>query len=97
MTATISLDVCAVKGATWLAKIVGTDPKFGLDREFHWATTDARSRSKMTGYLVWEDLTDGVYETNEPRRGDRKFHVVEDGEVRVVERAEALAILGLED
>lgn len=87
----IALDVSIHNGRTWLARITGTDEKFGLAREFVKITKDSRSRSGATGTVYYE-ISDGVYEGNEPRGGKRGrfFLIVEDSEVRDATRTEAL-------
>ncbi|SKO40283.1 hypothetical protein [Mycobacteroides abscessus] len=95
-TARVVLDVCTVKGKTWLARITGIDEKFGMAREFvRWDRDgDHRSRSGMTGTLYYT-ISDGVYEGNEPRSSKRgRFYlIVEGGTEREVSKEEALAAL----
>ena len=45
----------------WLAKIVGTDPSYGIDREFVDAERDL-SRSGRSGSISWTLDGDGIYE-----------------------------------
>ncbi|QSM95670.1 hypothetical protein I3U40_07955 [Mycobacteroides abscessus subsp. abscessus] len=95
-TARVVLDVCTVKGKTWLARITGIDAKFGMAREFVRRDRDGdnRSRSGMTG-TVYYTIGDGVYEGSEPRssRRGRFYLIVEGGEKREVSQEEALAAL----
>jgi hypothetical protein len=93
MSTELNLDIATMEGKTWLAEITGTDAKFGLQRSFVNAVEKTTSRSGKTGtasYLVG----DGVYESNEGRRRlGRRYWIVRDGQVREVNRAEALAEL----
>ena len=71
MTATITLDVCTPDGNTWLAQLTGLDPKFTFHREFVQASSKNVSRSGMTGTKTYYFLTDGIYQSREPRRSLR--------------------------
>ncbi len=92
MSTTISLDVCTPEGKTWLAEIVGTGGKFGIERDFINRISTNTSRSGRTGsydYIVPDNC---VLESNEGRRRlGRRYWIVAAGSVREVERDEALA------
>jgi len=87
-SADISLDVCAYKGDTWLARLSGANARTVVR-----VTEDRRSRSRMTGTVRYQGLDDGVYESYEARSGEETFYIVTSGEYRVVSREEALAAL----
>lgn len=83
-TTEVILDICTPEGKTWLARITGSDSRFGVAREFLRATERSTSRSGRTGqetYLVGP----GVYERREGRRSlshqNGFFRVTEDGQV----------------
>lgn len=82
----------------WIAKITGTDPKFGLKREFLSGIRDysnansVRTRGVTTNY----ELLDGLYEINHPcswKRTERYFAVVSDGELKEVDAATARTLI----
>jgi len=91
--AEIQLDICTPEGKTWLARLDGLDESFGFDREFVRAVSRDTSRSGRTGtatYLV----EDGVYESNEGRRRlGRRYWLVDAGQVREIERQDAVDLL----
>lgn len=90
MSAEINLDVCTPEGKTWLACIVGTGGKYGLERDFMHRVGTSLSRSGRTGTVTFL-VDDGVYEANEGRRKlGRSFYVVREGVARVVDRDEAV-------
>lgn len=82
MATEIILDICTPEGKTWLARITGPDPRYGVAREFIRPVSKVTSRSGRTGrceYLI----EPGVYERREGRRslaGDNGFfRVTSDG------------------
>ena len=96
--ATIVLDVCTPEGNTWLARVTGSDKKFGVKRQFVNAVSSDLSKSGKTGsktYLV----DDGIYQSNEGRRrlgrrwwkveGDQAAEVSEDEGLAAVKEMEA--------
>jgi hypothetical protein len=91
---TIDLDICTPEGKTWLAEITGTDPRFGLAREFVAATSRSTSRSGRTGTATYA-VRDGLYESNEGRRRlGKRYWRVEDGNITEIDRNELLIALG---
>jgi hypothetical protein len=67
----------------WVAKITGTDPKFGLKREFVNGTRDySKANSvKTRGVMTTWILDDGIYECNLPqswKNTERFFTIVTD-------------------
>ena len=66
--------------SAWTAKIVGTDKKFGLAREF---VFNAKSGK------VCVDLTEGIYE--EEINGDRYFFEVKNGKALDITREAVMA------
>jgi hypothetical protein len=94
MSIEITLDICTPEGKTWLARITGIDPKFGLNREFVNAVERNTSRSGKTGTVTYV-VEPGVYESNEGRRRyGRRFWIVDaDGTINRVERTDALAAI----
>lgn len=78
-------------GKGWLARITGTDPKFGFAREFVHSNGGHSSRSGDTGSTSWM-VEDGLYEVN--GRGGRGYVAVEGGKERAITRAQLLAALG---
>jgi hypothetical protein len=98
MAAEITLDICTPEGKTWLARITGPDPHYGVAREFIRPVSKVTSRSGRTGrceYLVGP----GVYERHEGRRslsGDNGFfRVASDGGIVPLGSAKA-ALTALE-
>lgn len=90
----LSLDLCTPEGKTWLARITGTDPQYGLARKFQRAASRVTSGSGKTGtvtYLVFP----GIYERHEGRRRLREnngfFEFTEDSEIKPL--ADAAAVL----
>ena len=77
-------------GKGWLARITGTDPKFGFAREFVHSSDLSSSRSGSTGRTSWL-VDDGLYELN--GRGGRGYVAVEGGKERAITRAQLLAAL----
>ena len=49
LMATIVLDVCTPEGNTWLARVTGSDKKFGVKRQFVNAVSSDLSKSGKTG------------------------------------------------
>jgi len=97
VTAEIVLDICTPEGKTWLARITGPDPRFGVAREFIRAASRNTSRSGKTGQAVYL-IGPGVYERHEGRRrlsGENGFfRVTETGETEPLgSAAEALHAL----
>lgn len=77
-------------GKTWLARVTGTDQKFGLARDFVNTVNRDMSKSGKTGTYVYL-VEDGVYEGHE---GDENtFYVVRGDTATEVDRDTALASL----
>jgi hypothetical protein len=100
---TIRLDVCTPEGNTWLARLIGLDPKYTFQREFVNASSSNLSGSGKTGSKIYTLVADGIYQSREGRRrlrytdgrdsaGNRFYHVVGD-EVTIITQAEAIAAL----
>jgi hypothetical protein len=66
-TTKIVLDICTLEGKTWLARITGPDPQYGIAREFLRAAERSTSRSGRTGTTTFL-IGPGVYERREGRR-----------------------------
>lgn len=70
--------------SAWLAKIVGTDPSYGIDREFVDAERSL-SRSGRSGSISWTLDGDGIYEywgwAESSRRSTSGFFAVLNGRV----------------
>jgi hypothetical protein len=83
-TVEIALDICTPEGKTWLARITGPDPQWGVAREFLRATGRSTSRSGKTGTVTYL-IGPGVYERREGRRSLRDqngfFRVTTEGTV----------------
>jgi hypothetical protein len=99
MTTEIILDICTPEGKTWLARITGPDPRYGVAREFIRAAERSTSHSGKTGSCTFVLTEPGVYERHEGRRrlrGDNGFfRVTDDGAVRpLASAAAALKELG---
>lgn len=83
----------------WVAKIIGTDDKYGLKREFIRPQTKDFSRANSTGsrgIYAYYTLDDGVYEINRRvswKKADRYFVRVNDGQITEISREEVLACL----
>lgn len=77
-------------GKGWLARVTGTDPKFGLAREFVRAVERHSSRSGATGTSAYI-LGDGLYESSD--RDGRSYLQVKDGVLRSIDRAELVDLL----
>lgn len=90
-TVTITLDIATMEGKTWLAEIVGTDKKFGLQRVFVNAVQRRTSHSGKTGTAEYV-VGPGLYESNEGRRrlGRRYWKVDSDGALIPLDREELL-------
>lgn len=90
--AEIILDICTPEGKTWLARITGPDPHYGVAREFIRAASRSTSRSGRTGHAVYL-VSPGVYERHEARRrlqgGNGFFRVAADGAVEPLSSAKA--------
>lgn len=83
LTVTWELPADSRKGKTWMARIVGTHPTYGLDRKFLDAATHDVYGDKI--FL----LADGIYECFTGKR--RAFFVIDNGTHRMVERSEVMA------
>lgn len=70
----------------WVARITGRHPKYRFAREFIDPVARERSGSGRTGEDVYE-LTDGIYEAQEPYRG-RSYFEVRGGQIRWLYRLE---------
>lgn len=82
----------------WCARIIGTDPTFGLKREFVKAVYDYTVASrKGKNIYVYFNLAPGIYEVFYPtswKHEARYFvRVDNDGEVHTIKRAEVLECL----
>ncbi|WP_067924835.1 hypothetical protein [Alicyclobacillus shizuokensis] len=75
-------------GREWVARIMGRHPKYRFEREFLAEAAREWSGSGKTGITVYE-LSDGIYEVNEPWKG-RRFVEVANGEVRILKAEEVL-------
>lgn len=88
----IVLDICTPEGKTWLARITGPDPRWGVTREFIRAAERSTSKSGKTGFATYL-VGPGVYERHEGRRNLRGyngfFRVTEQGAVEPLGSAEA--------
>lgn len=92
-TAEIVLDICTPEGKTWLARVNGLDIAYGFDRAFVRAIERNTSRSGRTGSATYA-VEDGVYESNEGRRRlGRRYWLVEDDQVREIERQDVVDLL----
>ncbi|MCL6539811.1 MAG: hypothetical protein K6T87_04345, partial [Roseiflexus sp.] len=69
-------------GREWVARITGRHPKYRWEREFVEPVAREWSGSGRTGYSYYE-VTDGIYEINEPWRG-RRFIEVAGGKLRTI-------------
>lgn len=80
----MELSYSVYEGKTWIARITGTDPKYGLAREFVPRIGRRSSRSGRTGHMYYS-LDAGTYEVSE--RGKRRFiRVGDDGSSEGVSR-----------
>lgn len=81
-TAEIVLDLCTPEGKTWLARVTGPDPRYGVARQFIRAAERVTSRSGRTGTLTYV-VEPGVYERREGRQSlnhrNGFFRVTADG------------------
>ena len=73
-------------GREWVAKLTGTDRKFGYKREFIGASGRNWSSSGKTGCTYFRLTEPGFYEVNEPWKKDRLYYKVTDGKIEEVER-----------
>ena len=66
----------------WVARITGSDPTFGLAREFLPSLRDVSSatRNGRRGILLWFVMDDGVYEIKDSE-GERYFARADQGVV----------------
>ena len=64
----------------WLARIVGTHPRFGFTRTFLRGDETGLTPLGRTGEVVWEVDEPGLYELGGTRHEDGFFAVVEDGD-----------------
>jgi hypothetical protein len=92
MATEIVLDLCTPEGKTWLARITGPDPRYGVARDFIRPVSKVTSRSGRTGryeYLI----EPGVYERHEGRRSlghqNGFFQVTSEGEITPLDSASA--------
>lgn len=74
-------------GKTWMARISGTHPKYGLDREFVSEKRKERSSSGKTGTNEYVAKEGEVYEMN-VAWGDRFFFTVENKEIKYLDGKE---------
>lgn len=88
----IRLDICTPEGKTWLARITGPDPRYGVAREFIRPVEQSTSRSGKTGTALYL-IGPGIYERHEGRRSLRDhngfFRVTGDGQVESLASAKA--------
>lgn len=92
MTTEITLGFSVFEGTTYVARITGRDPKYGLARAFVPAASRHRSKSGRTGSNTYL-LEPGVYELS--GEGRRRYVVVgPDGSLtRLADAAAVLAAL----
>ena len=80
------------RGKNWVARITGTDPKYGFAREF--------VQGVVTGSRAHYQLTDGIYQIAEPRslgKTYRYFARVSESEMTKISEDElAVAILEMD-
>ena len=92
MNAEIVLDICTPEGKTWLARITGPDPRFGVAREFLAPVDKSTSASGRTGTATYL-AAPGVYERREGRRNLARhngfFRVTADGTIEPLDSAKA--------
>lgn len=84
-TVTIKTTSGSKRNKSWVAKIVGTHPRWKLNREF----VDAVEENDWTGKVF--ELENGIYEVCDA--GDREFIKVENGEIEYLEYAEVTAMV----
>lgn len=103
MTATqipnVTLDVCTPEGQTWMARLIGLDPKHTFNREFVNASSSNISGSGKTGTKTYTLHPDGIYQSRESRRRLRNtdgrdsagncFYRVTGGDITIITQAEA--------
>lgn len=82
----------------WCAQITGTDPTYGLAREFLRPSVDySKANSQGTrGVFRFYWLEDGIYEVSSPaswRNTERYFCRVENGQIVRISKAEVLECL----
>jgi len=75
----------------WVARITGTDPQFGLAREFLQGQKDYSQANSVgsRGIYLYFPLKDGIYEVNERltwKRTRRYFIRVEDAQTTEISR-----------
>ena len=77
----------------WVARITGTDPRFGLAREFLQGQKDYSQANSVgsRGVCLYFPLKDGIYEVNERitwKKARRYFIRVEDAQTIEISREE---------
>lgn len=88
----------------WVARIVGTSPRYGLDRQFVEAMRDYRHHRRawsgnVYGVVATFPLRSGLHEVcrargrSSRRHVAREFWVVDDGKMRRLEPIDALALV----
>lgn len=93
-TATVATAFCnAHGGKAWVARITGTDPKFGLAREFVRKQDVTSARSNVYRDLEFAvRLDEGAayewFQQSSSRAQDRGFWIVRDGDLVSASRAE---------
>ncbi|QTW05507.1 hypothetical protein [uncultured archaeal virus] len=68
------------RGTEWLAKIIGKDKIYGLNREFFSFSSINWSYNGNTGWTTYIITKPGIYEENCPEKGRRFFEVDNDME-----------------
>ena len=76
----------------YVAKIVGTHPKWKLNRQFLEADEKKRSYSGKTGHNVYYIGENGIYEKSSS--GNKEYFIVENGVRKDIEYREVLELLG---
>ena len=96
MTQYITISSHSYGGKTWIARITGTDPKFGLARVFESKRDVTSSKSNKYRDLEWVLVLDegAVYEyremDNSSGGGDSGYWQVRDGKLVDVSRQDIL-------
>lgn len=76
----------------YVAKIVGTHPRYKLDRQFLREDEKERSYSGKTGYNIYHIQDNGVYEKSSS--GKKEYFVIENGVKKEIEYSDVLKLVG---
>lgn len=84
----------------WIARITGTDPKFGMAREFCQKDTSGLSGSRKSGLITFDVTEPGVYEfrgfcvgsTSRNWEWSGFVNIHADGTVEEISKAQALEL-----